>query len=111
MESKILFEKIDKMREEQHMSVYKICKEAAVSRTVYTKWKDGETFPSLSSLEGFCDALGTSVVALLMEEEGVLSEERENNKNIKRFVGLNSEVQELCLDLSDVILKFINKEK
>ncbi len=78
------FEKILKQR---NLSSYKVAKEAGVTQTALSNWKNGKSTPSTTTLQKIADYLGVTVDYLMNGEETdnkVLNEKDE--RDIKQAI-------------------------
>lgn len=63
-----VYEKVDKLRKDRHMSIYELAKKAGVSCAAIYKWRDRKSTPSLYLLESLSYALNVDISALFDAE-------------------------------------------
>ena len=73
-----LYERVDRIRQERGLSLYKLSIEAGVSLCTLRNWRDRGSFPTLGTLDALCQALNIPVIQLLndKEVEGLTEEEK-----------------------------------
>ena len=73
-----LYERVDRIRQERGLSLYKLSIEAGVSLSTLRSWRDRGSFPTLGTLDALCQALNIPVIQLLndKEVEGLTEEEK-----------------------------------
>ena len=67
MNSRALYNKIDRLRREKDLTVNKLSDLAGISHSTLNAWKVRGTIPKLEVLEGLCDALNISLIYLLTD--------------------------------------------
>ena len=72
--------KLDKLREERGLSIYKLTQVADISQQTYHNWLDGKSSPTLFAFEKILDAMGVSLGEFFMEGNFV-----EVTEDIKTF--------------------------
>jgi len=56
-----IVKKIDEIREQNGWSYYKLSQKSGLSQQTFTKWKDGNTIPTVSALKSVCDAFNITL--------------------------------------------------
>lgn len=67
LNSKGLYDKVEKLRIQKGMSVAKLNKLAGISHSTLSSWKTRQTMPKLEVLDSICFALGVPLAALLYD--------------------------------------------
>lgn len=67
LNSKELYEKIEKIRIQKGMSVAKLNKLAGISHSTLSSWKSRQTMPKIEVLDSICFALEIPLSALLYD--------------------------------------------
>lgn len=62
-----LYDKIEKLRIQQGISVADLNRKAGISHGTLPSWKNRGTMPKLEVLHGLCEALGISIISLLFD--------------------------------------------
>ena len=76
IDSKELYEKIDKIREEKGLTLYALGVKAGLSHNTLNSWKSTHTMPTLEVLDNLCYALGVHLCTVLYDiDEDTLSGE------------------------------------
>ena len=78
MDSLEILDKVDRLRKQKGMSVYRLTIEAGVSHNTLNAWRKRQTMPSFGVLEALCNALNISMTVLFIENDielNALSEE------------------------------------
>lgn len=68
MDSKVLFEKVDKFRKDKGWTGSYLCKQAGVSHNTFCRWKSKGTMPTVGVLEAFCDVMQIPFPQLFVDE-------------------------------------------
>ena len=79
MDSTKVFERAETLRQQEKLSVYRLCEKAGISHNTYGLWKSRETLPTVEVLEAISDALGVSLIYLLtgIDDGKITAEEYE----------------------------------
>lgn len=72
LDSKRIYQALDKLREERGLTVYALSKAAGVSHATVYKWRDEKSSPSLYLLESLCSVLDVSLINLLISNEELI---------------------------------------
>ena len=99
-----LYEKIEKLRIQQGIKVADLNRKAGISHGTLPSWKNRGTMPKLEVLNGLCDALGTTLPALLYDvDENKLS--GEEIELLATWRKLNSEQQKAFMTMIKTTVK------
>ena len=68
-----IVKKIDEIREEKGWSYYKLSQKSGLSQQTFTKWKNGNTIPTVLALKQVCDAFELSLADFFSESKPQLN--------------------------------------
>ena len=87
-----IVKKIDELRESKGWSYYKLSQESGLSQQTFTKWKEGNTIPTVHALELVCDAFGITLAQFFSDIE-IAHVPKENNSALKNWKYLSTDEQ------------------
>lgn len=93
-----ILEKLDRIRKEKGLSVFKLTELAGLSENTIYNWYNKGSQPTIYALKSVCEVLNVSLSCFFAENvrESVSAQEEEL---LKLFRGLDYEQKELCLRL------------
>lgn len=100
MNSLDILDKIDEIRKQKGLSVYRLTKEALVSHNTLNAWRKRQTMPSFGVLEALCDAMDISMAVLFLESDVALNElSAETKKMLSVWETLNQTQKKAVMNL------------
>ena len=91
-DGKMLYEKIDKLREEKGWKIYKLAEVAGVSKSTIYNWRDRHSNPSLIVLDSLCGALGITIIDFLLDGDELMTL-KDDQKTLLDEIGTLTEEQ------------------
>ncbi len=100
-----LFKRIDTLREQKKLTVYRLSKDAILSQSIYHRWRDSNILPSIQSLDAYCDVLGITLSELFAEEETFDEAATERRRIFTLLEKLTDEQRKNVLVMLDALVK------
>ena len=97
LDSKVLYERIDKLRRERNWSVSTLARKAGISPDTMYKWKTRLTMPSWGSLDKICNAFEIQSVIILIGEDKWTNYCQEQLTLIEKIKSLSAEQKQTLL--------------
>ena len=60
-----MYEKYSKLRDERHMTDYRVAKETGISTVTFTNWKHGRSTPKVDKIKKIADLFGVKLEDLI----------------------------------------------
>ena len=98
-------QKLNKLRTQRNISVYRLSKDTDISQNYIRKIEDGGSQPSVLVLEKLLKCLGTTLAEFFNESEDVLYPTAYERKLIERVRMLNEEKAEAILHIAELMAK------
>ena len=103
MNSKILYERISRLREERNLTIYKLAQLSGVSEATLYSWRDRGTMPSLVILDALSEALGVSIIQVLTDDTETYKLNDGQKEILAKMAMLTKQQQQHILALIDSI--------
>lgn len=68
MNSMEILDKVENLRQQKGLTVYRLMKDAGISHNTLNAWRKRQTMPSFYVLEAICDALNVSMAVLFIDD-------------------------------------------
>lgn len=99
MDSKIIYEKIDRLRKDKGWSMNYLSTQAGISHSTLHNWKARDTWPTVDVLEGLCDALQISLSQLFSGDGSADDLPADNKRLLECWSTLTRQQKELVFNM------------
>ena len=101
-DGKVIYEKLDKLREEKGLTIYKLAEKAGISKSTLYNWRDRHSIPSLMVLDSLCGALGITIIDFLLDGDELMALTEEQKTLLDELGSLSSEKRKELINLIKV---------
>lgn len=98
-DGKVIYDKVNKIRKEKGLSLYKLAEKSGVSKSALYNWRDKESIPSLILLDSLCGALEISIIDFLLDGDELMSLTEEQKTLLDELGTLSSSQRKALINL------------
>lgn len=95
--------RLQQLMQERGWSEYRLAKEAHLSQSTVTNVFRRNNAPSLSTLEGLCEAMGISLAEFFTKGEGAVELNQEQRALLSKWATLTPEQKKVLFDLMNTM--------
>lgn len=107
LSSEAIYRKVDELRKEKNWTLYRLAKEANLSRSAIYNWRDNKSQPTLYLLECLSEAFKIPVVNLLFDDDMLASLKEEDRDLLNDWYCLSMEQRTVITSLLKMLKKKI----
>ncbi|MDE5911611.1 MAG: helix-turn-helix domain-containing protein [Clostridia bacterium] len=98
-DGKVIYDKVNRLREEKGWTLYKLAEKAGVSKSALYNWRDKESIPSLIVLDSLCGALEITIIDFLLDGDELMSLTEEQKTLLDELGTLTSSQRKALINL------------